>query len=167
MFELISFLMKHNLKIIIKSTEYIFLEGYIIYCNKLYLKLKDDSLNKIHIVLYSNIKGVGLIDEILEPGPCIFNKLPIKYPPYCWSCSKNPNPLIIELIQLKKTNPPDTSIGFSLNQFEQIEITLSDIYEINSTFIFICMPMSSNPDIKIPIALTTDKLDNMDLDIPS
>lgn len=69
----------------------------------------------------------------------------------------------MQLIEIKKTQPEDYIISISLNAFEQISTPLKYIVEINTDFIFICLPSTTNSDIFIPLAITCSNVDNLDL----
>lgn len=163
--ELLLFLKQKHFSIVLKCIEYAYIEGYIIEVNSVYTKIQTLDLTTIHVILLNQIDGLGLSNTEVIPGPCLFNQLPISFPPLCWTCQPKPSPLIIELLRLQQTMPPETRVNFTINAFEQISIQLQDIYSINQIFTFICMPAAVNPNIRIPIALVNSHIESLDISL--
>lgn len=164
---LLLFIQEHHLCIVLKSQEHPYIEGYVIATNSLYVHLQEPNTECIHAVLLSTIFVVELSQCELTPGPCIMDLLPIDFPPLCWTCTPKPSPIIMEVIRLRQTMPPETYIGFSINEFDHIVLQLQDIYSINQLFTFICLPSATNPDLRIPLAIVNTKLAVLEINVYS
>lgn len=155
--------MVNNLHAILHDSEYAAVEGRIIEVNSYLVKLCECSTQAIHVIDFDSLSSIELAPDTLPPDPCIFSRLPFTYPPFCFTCSPKPYPLILELFKMMIELPPTTNIILWLSEFNQVNLQLQNIYQINNTFIFICPNAQQISESIMPIAVSISCVHGIDI----